>query len=163
MEGFANAGAMLPEQVWDESDLPNGHMECGGPTGSAMPLCWTHAEYVTLVRSRMDGVGFDFIPSVYKRYVETKPQSKIEMWTLAHQLSRVPTGKRLRIILGASATVHWSTDGWQTVHDQQTSDSGLGCWFAELPTAELDRGSRVLFTFRWPDRWEGRDFAVEIL
>jgi glucoamylase len=163
MEGFANVGAMLPEQVWDEPDLASAHMERGAPTGAAMPLCWAHAEYLTLVRSRMDGVGFDFIPPVYKRYVEAKPQSKIEMWTLAHQLPRIATGKRLRIILGASATVHWSHDGWQTVQDQETSDTGLGCWFAELSTADLPAGSRILFTFRWPERWEGRDFAVEIM
>lgn len=162
MEGFANVGAMLPEQVWDEPDLASDHMERGAPTGAAMPLCWAHAEYLTLVRSRMDGVGFDFIPPVYNRYVETKPQSKIEMWTLAHQLPRISTGKHLRIILGASATVHWSPDGWQTVHDQETRDSGLGCWFADLSTAELRQGSRILFTLRWPDRWEGRDFAVEV-
>jgi len=162
MEGFANAGAMLPEQVWDEPNLASDHMERGAPTGAAMPLCWAHAEYLTLVRSRMDGVGFDFIPPVYNRYVETKPQCKLEMWTLAHQLPRIAAGKRLRIILGAPATVHWSPDGWQTVHDQEASDSGLGCWFADLSTAELRQGSRILFTFRWLDRWEGRDFAVTV-
>jgi glucoamylase len=162
MEGFANAGAMLPEQVWDEPDLASAHMERGAPIGAAMPLCWAHAEYLTLVRSRTDGIGFDFIPPVYNRYVEVKPQSKIEMWTLAHQLPRISTGKRLRIILGAQAIVHWSHDGWQTVHDQETLDSGLRCWFADLSTADLPAGSRILFTFHWPDRWEGRDFAVEI-
>jgi glucoamylase len=48
MEKFANEGGMLPEQLWDADDLPDGKMKRGGPTGSAMPLCWAHAEYVTL-------------------------------------------------------------------------------------------------------------------
>lgn len=162
MERFANAGAMLPEQVWDEPDLPNAHMVRGEPIGSAMPLCWAHGEYLTLVRSRMDGVGFDLIPPVYKRYVETKPQSEIEVWTLAHQLPRILPGKRLRLILGAPAMVHWSSDGWRTVTDQEMRDTGLGCWSADLATGKLPTGSRVVFTFRWADRWEGRDFAVEV-
>ena len=61
MEQFANEGGMLPEQVWDADDLPDGKMKRGGPTGSAMPLCWAHAEYLTLVRSRKDAVCFDRI------------------------------------------------------------------------------------------------------
>jgi glucoamylase len=56
LEKFANSGGMLPEQFWDAEDLPAGHMKFGGPTGSAMPLCWAHAEYVSLVRSAHDGV-----------------------------------------------------------------------------------------------------------
>ena len=51
MEKFANEGGMISEQVWDADDLPDGRMKCGRPTGSAMPLCWSHAEYVSLVRS----------------------------------------------------------------------------------------------------------------
>src|SRR5262249_38222986 len=50
MEKFANEGGMITEQVWDVDDLPDGGMKRGHPTGAAMPLCWSHAEYVTLVR-----------------------------------------------------------------------------------------------------------------
>lgn len=45
---------MLPEQLWDADDLPDGKMKHGDPTGSAMPLCWSHAEYVSLVRSHKE-------------------------------------------------------------------------------------------------------------
>ncbi len=51
MEKFANEGGMISEQLWDADDLPDGRMKCGRPTGSAMPLCWSHAEYISLVRS----------------------------------------------------------------------------------------------------------------
>jgi len=87
MEKFANEGGMLPEQVWDADDFPEGKMKRGGPTGSAMPLCWAHAEYVILVRSHKNGVSFDRIEPVYQRYVEAVTGSKTEMWTLAHQPS----------------------------------------------------------------------------
>ena len=59
MENFANSGGMITEQLWDTDDLPDGTMKRGQPTGAAMPLCWSHAEYVALVRSRHDGVCFD--------------------------------------------------------------------------------------------------------
>ena len=46
---FANAGRMLPEQVWDrrESPLP-AQLRFGEGTGSATPLAWTHAQFIRL-------------------------------------------------------------------------------------------------------------------
>jgi glucoamylase len=63
MEACANATGMLPEQVWDGPDLPERGLYHGGPTGSAAPLGWTHAEYVKLCRSLADDRVFD-LPSV---------------------------------------------------------------------------------------------------
>src|SRR5437773_4573410 len=57
MEDFANQGGMITEQLWDADDLPGDRMKRGGATGAAMPLCWSHAEYVSLVRSRHDGAS----------------------------------------------------------------------------------------------------------
>src|SRR4029077_6750376 len=113
-----------------------------------------------LVRSRKEGAGFDRIEPVYERYVRNATASQIEIWTLAHQPQRILAGKKLRIITPARATVHWSFDGWETVKDLETRDSGVGCWFAELPAGELPPGSTIAFTFRWPERWEGREYSV---
>jgi len=162
LENFANEGGMLPEQLWDGEDLPEGKMKRGGPTGSAMPLCWAHAEYVTLVRSHMDGVCFDRIEPVYQRYAKAGTGSTIEMWTLAHQPQRIAQGKTLRIITGKAATIHWSFDGWATVNDLETRDTGFGCWFGDLPSDPLPTGARIVFTFRWQEGWEGKDFQVGI-
>jgi glucoamylase len=162
IENFANEGGMLPEQVWDADDLPDGKMKRGGPTGSAMPLCWTHAEYVTLVRSYKDGVCFDRIQPVYDRYAVARTGSKIEMWTFAHQLQRIEPGNTLRIITGSAATIHWSFDGWATANDLETRDVGFGCWFGDLPSEGLEAGTRIVFTFSWKERWEGKDFQVGI-
>ncbi len=162
MEKFANEGGMLPEQLWDADDLPDGKMKRGGPTGSAMPLCWSHAEYVTLVRSHKDGVCFDRIEPVYQRYAKAKTGSKIEMWTLAHQPQRIAQGKTLRIITEKAATIHWSFDGWTTANDLVTRDVGFGCWFGDLPSDRLKAGDRIVFTFLWQEGWEGKDFQIEI-
>jgi glucoamylase len=162
MEEFANEGGMLPEQLWDADDLPDGKMKRGGPTGSAMPLCWSHAEYVTLVRSHKDGVCFDRIQPVYERYAKAGTGSKIEMWTFAHQLRRIAPGKTLRIITEHEATIHWSFDGWATANDLETGDAGFGCWFADLPSDRLGAGASIVFTFLWKERWEEKDFQVGI-
>jgi glucoamylase len=162
MGKFANEGGMLPEQVWDADDLPDGRMKRGGPTGSAMPLCWAHAEYVSLVRSHKDGVSFDRIEPVYQRYAKDATGSKIEMWTLAHQVQRIAKGKTFRIITGKAAKIHWSFDGWTTANDLETHDAGFGCWFADLASDKLPAAANIVFTFLWQDGWEGKDFRVSI-
>ncbi|WP_372870888.1 glycoside hydrolase family 15 protein [Shewanella sp.] len=63
MESFANAGGMLPEQVWDGiGDATRFQYKPGDGTNSATPLAWTHAEYVKLVRSVTDGAVWDGYP-----------------------------------------------------------------------------------------------------
>ena len=162
IEKFANAGGMLPEQVWDAPDLPDGRMIFGQPTGSAMPLCWAHAEYLSLVRSHKDGVCFDRPEPVYQRYVKNKTTSDVEMWTFSHQLTAIKAGTKLRIIAAAHGSVHWSGDGWNSVGDVEMQNTRFGCWFADLETSRLRPGANVVFTFRWNEKWEGRDFAVSI-
>jgi glucoamylase len=162
LEGFANEGGMLPEQVWDTDDLPARNMRRGGPTGSAMPLCWAHAEYVSLVRSHKEGVCFDRVEPVYQRYAKGARTSTIEMWTFAHPTVSIDAGKTLRLITPRSAKIHWTSDGWMTAHDLDMRDTAVGCWFGDLATTQLAAGARVDFTFRWGERWEGKDFRVTV-
>jgi hypothetical protein len=58
--------------------------------------------------------------------------------------------------------VHWSVDGWHTVHDTSTRDTTLDVHVADLDTLTLRVGDRVDFTFYWhaEARWEGTDFVV---
>jgi glucoamylase len=67
MEHFANAGLLLPEQVWDGVGVGRG-LVIGEGTNAATPLAWTHAEYVKLLRSLADGAVFDLYPLVAARY-----------------------------------------------------------------------------------------------
>ena len=163
MERFANEGGMLPEQVWDAPDIPDARMYRGAPTGSAMPLCWAHGEYLTLVRSRKEGTGFDLIPPAHERYVVQKVSGSVEIWTFAHQPARVRRGKTLRLIIGSSAAVRWTADGWRTTRSDTALDSGLRCWFVDLPTAAFPAGAKIEFTFDWPDQRKEGNFLVELL
>ena len=163
MEKFANKGGILPEQLWDTDDLPEAKMKRGGPTGSAMPLCWAHAEYLTLIKSRKEGVCCDRIEPVYERYVQQKNSSEVEIWTFAHQPARIRHSKTFRVITSVPGLVRWSSDDWKSANDQALQESGIGCWFADLPAGRLRTGARIVFTFKWEDKWEGQDFSVEIV
>jgi len=162
MEKFANEGAMLPEQVWDEADLPEARMFRGAPTGSAMPLCWAHAEYLNLVRSYKDGAAFDLVLAVQERYTRKQTENRVEIWLLAHQPPRIQRGKPLRIITDAPGIVHWSADNWQTSHDFSLASVKIGVFFVDLPAEKLPPGETLVFTFHWATGWEGRDYRVEI-
>jgi glucoamylase len=166
MENFANQGGMITEQVWDAPDLPDGSMKLGRPTGAAMPLCWAHAEYLSLVRSRHDGVPFDRVEAAYHRYVVNRIRSRHEIWTLRHPIRRMPQGKTLRIILPADAVIVWTTDDWKRSNESEANHvDDLNLWFVELPTAELAGKSQIEFTFFWKraKQWEGRNFRVEVV
>lgn len=166
LENFANQGGMISEQLWDADDLPDGSMKRGSPTGAAMPLCWSHAEYITLVRSRHDGICFDRVDAAFQRYVANPVPSLHEIWNLRHQTRRVSRGKTLRIILPEQAVIVWSTDDWKHASRTQTvHESGLNLWFADFLTAKFEAGSVMSFTIHWENeqRWVGKNWQVNIL
>jgi glucoamylase len=163
MERFANQGGMLSEQLWDDNDI--GKMRRGSPTGAAMPLCWSHAEYISLVRSRHDCVCFDRVEPAFQRYVAGRAANSHEVWTFRHQRRRIPIGKILRIIVSAEASVLWSANGWATQSIVDTSKiDDLDLWSADLESDNLPVGSAIEFTLIWKggQRWEGRNFEVEL-
>lgn len=164
MEGLAGEGGLLPEQTWDSPDIPERELYFGRPAGSAMPLVWAHAEHLKLARSLADGPVFDTPPQTVERYLEKGTRSSLVQWRFNHKVRELPRGQTLRVEALAPATIHWSADGWRTLHDAETHDSGLGVHYADLPTAALPAGSEVVFTFYWPEarRWEGVDFSVKV-
>jgi len=166
IEDFSNQGGMLTEQLWDGPDLPDHHMKRGCPTGAAMPLCWSHAEYVSLVRSRHDGVCFDRVESAFRRYVLNPLPSRYEIWSLRYPVQHVYRGKILRIILAAAATIVWSTNNWaRTERLDTTHENELNLWYADFATAEWPQGSVLAFTFLWErnQRWEDQNWQVNVL
>jgi glucoamylase len=165
IEKFGNQGGMITEQLWDADDLPNGKMRKGEPTGAAMPLCWSHAEYISLVRSRHDGVCFDRVEPAFQRYVEKPVTSRHEMWTLRHRIRRMPKGKILRVILTNDADVVWSPDQWASTNTLNTSyNETLNLWFADLPTDKVGKGGMLEFTFQWKitQQWTGQNYQVSV-
>ena len=166
MGRFANAGGMLPEQVWDADDLPERGLRRGHGTGSATPLAWAHAEYLRLLRSRRDGRVFDCIPEVYERYVLRRTKTGLVIWKFNHLVRAIGKDQRLRVEVAAPAELHWSPDNWTTVHHDPLVEvaPGTGIYALEFPPFTFTPGRPLQFTFYWPeaDRWEGRDFVVAV-
>jgi glucoamylase len=75
------------------------------------------------------------------------------------------TGKLLRLIVAADATVAWSADNWASTNRVDTThNSALNVWFADLFTEGCPDGAVVEFTFFWKEaqRSEGRNFSVKV-
>ena len=164
LEAMANEGGLIPEQIWDAPDIPENELFFGQPSGSAMPLVWAHAEYVKLLRSLRDDRVFDLPPQTVQRYLEANIPSPLAYWQYNQKLQSFPAGKILRLGLLKAALVHWSSDNWQTIHDVQTHDTGLGVYIADLPTTGLPPRASLSFTFDWTDSgsWEGVNYTVEV-
>ena len=161
LEGFASAGGMLPEQVWDAPD--KGHMRLGRPAGSAMPLCWAHAEYIKLLRSVHDGQVFDLVPVVAERYHSCSGRKDLDVWKPVRRLGSIRQGMTLRVQNPRPFRMLWTDDEWRTVKDSNSSPSGIGIGYVDIPVKKGQKAP-IRFTFFWPetDEWEGRDYKVEI-
>jgi glucoamylase len=162
MTRFATATGMLPEQVWDSVDIPAKHLELGGATGSATPLAWAHAEYLTLIRSIEDGRPFDLIEPVARRYQPRARPSRREWWKHNRQVLRASRSGGLRVVAGEPFWLHFSADNWKTAEDRNSVGTAAGVSYLDL---ELDAAPGPLtFTFFWPEsqRWEGVDYKVDL-
>ncbi len=163
IEGFATKGGMIPEQIWDQEDMPDARMYLGKPTGAAMPLAWAHAEYIKLLRSVHDGQVFDCVSVVADRYLASRGRKDLEIWKPVRQVKTAESGQTLRIQAPASFRLHWSADEWQTKHEMDATSTSLGIRFVDLPISRT-QVAPIRFTFFWNEeqRWEGRDYEVRI-
>ncbi len=164
MEGFANTSGLIPEQVWDSPDIPEHQLFFGRPSGSAMPLVWAHAEYVKLRRSLEDGKVFDMPMHAFERYVQQHVPCNRTYWRFEQPCQALLAGFTLRLEVLAAAHIRWSADGWQTMQDSTTTDTGIGLHYVDLESAGMRPGAVLQFTFHWleSDRWEGKNFSVEV-
>jgi len=164
LEACASTVGLIPEQVWDRDDMPERELFRGKASGSAMPLVWAHAEHVKLLRSLKDGRVFDMPPEPVQRYQKQGVTADFAVWRFDRRRRSV-TGKNLRIEVLEPARIHWSSDAWRTVREDATADTGLGVHIFDLPAASLAPGTTVVFTLFWPgqERWEGTNFAVEVV
>ncbi len=164
LAGFASVGGMFPEQVWDAIDIPERELYAGGPSGSAMPLVWAHAEYLKLLRSLRSGRVYDMPPQPVLRYQQQPLLPVPAIWRFNQKCRTIPVGQVLRVELLAPARVGWTSDGWRTIHDATTVDSELGIHFADLDTAGLPDQTVIDFTMFWlkNQSWEGTDYHLVI-
>lgn len=165
MEACTGPGGLLPEQVWDADDIPDAELFRGKPTGSAMPLVWAHAEYITLLRSLAEGFVFDRPALTVQRYQREKRQPRLRDWRPSWRRTTIPAGQDLRIALQASAIIRWTASAWHTFEEAWTFDSGLGQQAAELPLRTLPSGTTVVFTWMYVTTgcWEAQNHEVRIV
>ncbi|MDD3760053.1 MAG: glycoside hydrolase family 15 protein [Acidithiobacillus sp.] len=164
MATMTGAGGLLPEQIWESDPIPEKGLFPGKPSGSAMPLCWTHGEFLKLCHSTIKGHAVDRPAQTWKRYAGKKPELDYRIWRLRHRPRKLLAGQELRILLAAPFRIHWGIDGWQKVQDLDAEDWGLG-YLACLPTRKLRPGQSLQFALYWADSqsWQGEDFSVQII
>jgi glucoamylase len=164
MAAMTGTAGLLPEQVWDSAPIPQRRLAPGKPSGSAMPLVWTHGEFIKLCYSRALGYPVDRPAATWKRYRGRRPEIAYDLWGPRYHPRHLQAGNRFIVALRAPARVHWGRNGWRDARDIDTKDTGLGVHAAELPTTGLDAGESVQFTFYWLDQgsWEGRDYEVQV-
>jgi glucoamylase len=165
MARMASSGGMLPEQIWDAPDIPQRGLYLGQATGSAMPLAWTHAEYLKLLASRSLKRPFDRPEAVWRRYQGKRPNALRAIWCEHAPISEIAAGVALLIVLPAAANVHYGFDGWHDLADVPTAPNSLGVHVAGIDTARLKAGQRLDFTFWYLPGTQGVgvDYHIEIV
>lgn len=137
MAAMADGAGMLPEQVWERDPLPERGLRRGGPTGSAMPLAWAHAEFVKLACSILRGHPVDRPEPLWARYHKAPPAAQVWFWSPQAPVRRLPAGHALALVLPAPARVAWRFDTGDS-GELDTTDPGLGVHVARLPPLPAD-------------------------
>ena len=101
MAGFANAGGMIPEQVWDSPHSPIPTLKFGEGTGSATPLAWSMAQFVRLATNIQEGRNLDTPDIVAARYASKPtppPRANANFYFPAREiLERTPAGATIHV------------------------------------------------------------------
>ena len=129
-----------------------------------MPLMWAHAEYLQLLRSRLDGEVFGRIAPVSERYLARQRVCGLrEIWKFNRQPRSVRRGMTLRIQAPGSFRLRWSNDDGPMTRDTPSIATELGIEYVDIDIG-AEQVAPIRFTFLWTPsgRWEGRDFTVEI-
>jgi glucoamylase len=156
----ASLGGMLPEQVWDAAPIPALGLEPGRPSGSAMPLLWSHAEFLKLLIARERGRPVELLDAVQKRYGGGARAAIAWHWRHEVPIARLEAGRALRIEDRQPFTLHYGFDGWQQIQDREASVLPFGLWSVQLTAQELAPHAEFNFTRRYGSEWEGVDHRV---
>ena len=162
LEGFGGQALVLPEQLWEGADVPARGLKFGAPNGSACPLGWAHAEYLELLVT-IALAGFpDIVMPARRRYTEGPAHEVPFVWTHKHQITRIASGRRLRVQLPRPGAVHYTFDNWVSFGEVDAIDTTLGVWVAEVPCHKLAIGSEFSWTGHYVTGWEGQNFSLTV-
>jgi glucoamylase len=161
MENFSTRSGMLPEQIWDQPDLPEAFMYMGKPCGAAMPLMWAHAEYIKLLRSVRDKRVFDLIAPVAERYLNDKGRKDLEVWKFSRRVRAIKAGSLLRVQLPSDFRLRWSVNDGQS-RESASVPSGLGSAFVDIATDAQSRVVQFTFVETKVEEFRGKSFEVAV-
>ncbi len=164
MAAMAGESGMLPEQVWESQALPGRRLFPGRPSGSAMPLAWSHSEFVKLAVSMEQGCPFDRLKSVSRHFARGAPEPDCWIWSRHAPLSSLPKGLGLMILLAQPARLHLGFDGWRQIRELACVEMGLGLHGLRLDASDLAGHGSLQFTWRDPPdgEWSGEDVVIEL-
>ena len=162
MASMAGRAGLLPEQIWDGPPIETARLYPGRPTGSAMPLAWTHSEFIKLAVSSHLGHPTDRPDAVWQRYAGKRPELQRAFWVPQAPITTILPGIPLTIAWPRAAMLHWSADNWQTAHDTPTQEIGLGLHGVDMPASQFGEDGHIVFTWRWQSdgTWIGQNFSV---
>jgi glucoamylase len=171
IEQFSSTGGMLPEQIWDYTDIPSKGMYLGRPAGSAQPLVWAHAEYLKLLRSAADGRVFDRISVVEARYGVPRDKrtftNHLEIFEVTRPINTIFSGYTLRIVDRQHFRIVYTFNNWATTNSTEAHSVGYPGSFVDIPTTP-DQTGTIIFTIAWPgendqERWLGKNIDVAVI
>jgi glucoamylase len=99
-----------------------------------------------------------------RRYAKERT-ARCRPWREDCPAASVRAGQTLRLDLSDESIVRYTRDDWKTRADVATSDTGVGLHVAELPTAGMAPGGKLVFTWRRKadDAWVGRNFETQVI
>jgi len=163
MQRCASPGGLLPEQVWDAAPIPERGLVPGRPSGSAMPLLWTHSEFLKLLVARESSRPAELLQSV-ETHIAGKPAlAATTHWRGETPIGFMPRSQGLVIEDREHFFLHFGWDGWKNVRERQAEPLPFGLWGVRFTPDDIAGHSELNFTRRWGATWEGRDHHVKFV
>jgi glucoamylase len=162
MHRCASPGGLLPEQVWDAPPIPERELYPGRPSGSAMPLIWSHSEFLKLLIARDQGKPVELLKVVGERYGKSRPKAEHTRWRNETPVVSLAQGRALLIEDRQPFTLHMGWDNWQGLEELPAEPLPFGLWGVAIAPERCVGRSALNFTRRFGEQWEGRDHTVAI-
>jgi glucoamylase len=162
MHRCASPGGLLPEQVWDAPPIPERELYPGRPSGSAMPLIWSHSEFLKLLIARDQGKPVELLKVVGERYGKSPPKAQHTRWRNETPVVSLAQGRTLLVEDRQPFMLHLGWDNWQSPEDLPAEPLPFGLWGVAIAPERCVGRSALNFTRRFGEQWEGRDHTVAI-
>ena len=161
MRRCASSGGLLPEQVWDSDALPERGLYPGRPSGSAMPLLWSHAEFLKLLVASHSRRPVELLGCVAS-HIDQCPGARAWHWRNETPVPELRRGRALSIQSRQPFALHYGWDGWQDVTERVAEQQAFGLWAVYFALDELSGHVALNFTRRFGDAWEGANHDIAL-